>query len=289
MTPGRATLADKPVSSLGLGVSSLMAQPRFDEGRSLAIIEAAAEGGINHFDTAPSYGHGEERLGRFLKGRDRDAFVITSKVGTERSADGQRVRSFDPARMRSSLDGTLARLGVERLDVLYLHGPAEQDLNDEVIGFFEEEKARGRILRSGVNSFDAPVVAACAERPIDVVMLQYGLLDRRAEALVDRLDARGKTVVSGTILGQAAFRPATWIPRDRQSLWYLLRLAKNDPLFFRWAFRRPRFEGAEGMEAALAFILSRPKIASGLFGTTSPEHARDNAAAMRRLTAAEAR
>lgn len=279
---------DKQISPLGLGVSSLMAQAGFDEGRALAIIEASADGGINHFDTAPSYGQGEDRLGRFLNGRDRSLFVITSKVGTERSADGRRVRSFDPKRMRESLDGTLSRLGIAQLDVLYLHGPSVQDLGDDVIGFFEEEKARGRILRCGVNSFDAPVIEACVERPIDVVMLQYGLLDRSAESLVDRLDARGKTVISGTILGQAAFRPSTWLPRNRQSLWYMLRLLKNDPFFPRWALRPPRFEGAQGVEAALAFILTRPTIASGLFGTTSPDHAAANAAAMRRLAAAEA-
>lgn len=285
MMAQRKAIGGKPLSPLGLGVSSLMAQPGFDEGRALAIIEAAADGGINHFDTAPSYGHGEERLGRFLKSRDRASLVITSKVGTERSTDGGRVRSFDPVRMRASLDGTLARLGIAQLDVLYLHGPSEQDLGDDVIAFFEEEKARGRILNVGVNSFDASVIAACVERAIDVVMLQYGLLDRQVEPLVDRLNATGKTVISGTILGQAAFRPATWLPRNRHSLWYLLRLLKNDPFFARWALRPPRFEGKEGIEAALAFTLSRPGIASGLFGTTNPEHASANAAAMRRLAA----
>ena len=110
--------------------------------RASAVLEAAWDAGIRHFDTAPHYGIGlsERRLGAFLQTKPRDEFVISTKVGrilepvTPVEGDDMQhdfavpkthVRRYDYSAdgIRRSLDDSLERLGLDRVDVLYLHDP----------------------------------------------------------------------------------------------------------------------------------------------------------------------
>ena len=277
-TPDARTLPDgKPISALGFGCSSRWSQPSFPVELAAAMLEAAVANGINHFDTAPSYADGEARLGAFLRGRDPADFIISTKVGTE--AQTHR-RSFDPESMRSSFEGSLDRLGLRRVDILYLHGPSVTDLNHDVFAFFDDMKAAGRIGYCGVNSFDPAVVAACLDHPVDAVMLQYNLSDRRFDTLIEALAANSRIVIAGTILAQGTFDLKTFVPRNRTNLWYLLRALKNDPLFFIRASstaRRIARTGLDPHEAAVRFAISNPGLTSCLFGTSSTAHLIANA------------
>ena len=110
--------------------------------RAWAVLDAAWQAGIRHFDTAPHYGIGlsERRLGAFLQTKPRDEFVISTKVGrilepvTPVEGDDMQhdfavpkthVRRYDYSAdgIRRSLDDSLERLGLDRVDVLYLHDP----------------------------------------------------------------------------------------------------------------------------------------------------------------------
>lgn len=267
----------KPISALGFGCSSRWSKPSFPAEAAAAMLEAALANGINHFDTAPSYADGEARLGSFLRARDATGLVISTKVGTEA---GNHHRSFDPGRMRRSFDGSLNRLGVDRVDILYLHGPSIADLNTDVFRFFDALKAEGRIDYSGVNSFDPAVVARCVDAPIDAVMLQYSVSDQRFDRLIDQLADQGRIVIAGTILAQGIFDWKTFVPRDRASMWYLLRALKNDPLFPRRGLgiaRRIKRTGLDPHEAAVRFAVSNPNLTSCLFGTRSQAHLVANA------------
>lgn len=258
----------KAISSLGFGCSSIWSKPQFPQSEAMAILEAAVANGINHFDTAPSYADGEVRLGAFLAAREVGEFVVSTKVGTE---FGTHARSFDPARMRTSFEGSLARLGLERIDILYLHGPSEADLTPEVFAFLAELKRAGRISYSGVNSFDPEVLSALIDSPIDVVMLQFSIDDRSSAGVLERLHAAGKVIFAGTVLGQGIFDWKTFLPRDRTGLWYLLRALKKDPLFpirGRRLARRLQRTGLAPYEAAIRFAVSNPLITSSLFGTS---------------------
>lgn len=273
----------KPISALGFGCSSLWAKPGFGEARAQEVLEAAREGGINHFDTAPSYGagHGERRLGEFLARHGAGDFVVSTKVGGN-LIDGQVVRSFDLATVRRSFEGSLERLGVERVDMLYLHGPRAADLTDELLRFLEDEKARGRVGYSGMESGDLSIFARMSSTPLDVAMLHYNAVDQSAEPLIQSLVAAGKTIISGTSLAQAKFAFGTFVPRGKNSLWYALRMAKNDPLF--WlrgpgAARRLRKLRPSAHAAAIGFVTAHPLITSGLFGSSSPDHVAANAEA----------
>lgn len=273
----------KTVSALGFGCSSIWAKAGFDEGRAFAILDALVAEGVNHLDTGPSYGEGlgEARLGEWLKGKDAASLVITTKIGTN-LVDGRIERGFAPDLVLRSLEGSFERLGLDRVDILYLHGPAVEDLGAPVFDLFDRLKADGRITWCGVNSFDNPVLMKTAQSPVDVAMLQYNVADFRNRAAMEALVAAGKLVMSGTALARARFSPASFLPTSPAKLWYLLRLMRQEPLFpitgLRLA-RRLRETGKDPAEAALQYLVGHPQIVSSLFGTSSVEHARANARA----------
>lgn len=276
----------KPISRLGFGCSSIWSKPHFDPQLAQDILTLAVNEGINYFDTAPSYAEGELRLGQFLRAGNRSDLVISTKVGT--SAD--QTRSFRPEDMQASFEASLQRLGVEKVDILYLHGPSQADLNPEVFAFFETLKRQGKITYSGVNSFDPDVVYACKDVQIDCVMLQYSVADARFDGIIEQLRGAGKVVIGGTILGQGVFNLSAFVPRDRKSLWYLLRALKNDPLFV-WSGWRLRCRlartGLPLHEAAVRFAVSNTSLVSCVFGSSRLENVRKNAVAARRILAPE--
>jgi aryl-alcohol dehydrogenase-like predicted oxidoreductase len=279
-----------PISSFGLGCSSYWAKHSYPAGQAVALVQRAYALGINHFDTGPSYeaGEAERRLGTAIRGLDRESLVISTKAGTYCDADGRKLRSFEPARIRAGVLESLTRLGLARIDVLYLHGPSVRDLSTEVIECLQELKAGGAVTYSGVNSFDRAVLARLVDLPMDMVMPQYNVFDVSCAAEIEALKRAGKTIISGTALGQGVIDFQALLPTDKKSLWYLLRKVKNDPLFplTRWRARR-RFAAAarSPLEAALLFLLKSTAITSSVFGTTSIAHLEENVAAAARMGA----
>ncbi|GLS97666.1 aldo/keto reductase [Piscinibacter gummiphilus] len=264
----------------------MWAKPEFPEPLAMALLEAAVGDGLNYLDTGPSYanGEGERRLGTFLHRQSLPDVIVSTKVGTNFDGSGRRTRSFEVRDMERSFTDSLARLGREQVDILYLHGPSLKDLRDEVFRFLEAEKSRGRIVWSGVNSFEMDVLDACVDSPIDALMIQYNVADLRAERLLPQFRARGKIVVSGTALARAIYDPRTFLPRDRAGLWYLLRALKGDPLFIARGRRLKRVieqTGDTGARAAMRFVAGHPLIHSATFGTTKLDHMRSNIEAAR--------
>jgi aryl-alcohol dehydrogenase-like predicted oxidoreductase len=278
----RALPNGKRISALGFGCSSLWAKPGFDDERAQDILVAANDGGINHFDTSPSYGEGtgERRLARFLKGRDATSFVVSTKVGNN-LIEEKIQRGFDRGLIEKSFLASLKRLGLDHVDVLYLHGPSVEDLQrDDVSRFFEDQKRAGRISYSGVETTSIDVLRRLTQAPIDVVMPHFNVANQKIGSLVSEFVSVGKTVFSGTILAQMKFDLSTFIPTNRQSFWYLLRMAKNDSLFW-WRgpalARKLQKTGRSPREAAIAFVVDHPHITSGLFGSSNPRHVAQNA------------
>jgi aryl-alcohol dehydrogenase-like predicted oxidoreductase len=279
------TLPDgKAISALGFGCSSLWAKASFDEVRAQEVLEAAILGGISHFDTSPSYGQGlaEQRLGRFLADRDATRLVISTKVGNNLVGD-QIERGFSYDAMTASFEGSLKRLGLQRVDVVYLHGPSLAEMTSgDVLRFFEHQKRAGRIGYSGVESRLSEVIAAVGNTPHDAVMPHFHVAHHGMAECLQKLSDAGKIVISGTVLAQMQFDWRTFFPKDRRSTWYLARLLKSDPLFWCKAPRLAKRLQATGLsprEAAIAFVLRHPAVTSGLFGSSNPEHVTANAAA----------
>ncbi|WP_052664832.1 aldo/keto reductase [Nitriliruptor alkaliphilus] len=216
---GRTRLA---VTELGFGGASLgnLYRPT-DEGTGRAAVEAAYEAGIRYFDTAPHYGLGlsEERLGRALAGVPREDYVLSTKVGRlldrnpNPTGSDLEVGGFDvpdtwirrwdfSARgVRTSLERSLQRLGVDRVDIVYVHDPddhVDQTIAEAVPALVElREQGIIGAVGVGMNQWEAPL-RIVEETDVDVVMLagRWTLLDRSSRPLLDACAARQVSVVA---------------------------------------------------------------------------------------------
>jgi D-threo-aldose 1-dehydrogenase len=183
-------------------------------------IHAAWQAGIRYFDTAPHYGLGlsERRLGQALKHFPRDEFVVSSKVGrllvpnphpTGRDTEGfavpdnlRRERDYSRDGVLRSIDDTLARTGLDRLDVVYVHDPDDywQQAATEAIPTLADLRSQGVVGAIGAGLNQSPMLARfLRETPVDLVMMagRYTLLEQ--DALDDALAtaaAEGKSVVA---------------------------------------------------------------------------------------------
>jgi D-threo-aldose 1-dehydrogenase len=220
---GRRKLGSTPVelTELGFGASTIgnlyRVTPATD---AAAAVDAAWEAGLRYFDTAPHYGLGlsERRLGAALRGRPRDEYVVSSKVGRllvpneePRGVDSEGFvvrddlrRQWDFSRdgVLRSIEDTLERTGLDRLDLVYLHDPDDhwRQAADEAMPALAELRDQGVIgaIGAGMNQ-SAMLARFLRETAADVVMLagRYTLLDQ--SALDDVLPAAqelGKSVVA---------------------------------------------------------------------------------------------
>src|SRR5690606_13653150 len=117
-------------------------------------------------DTGPMYaaGEAERRLGLALRDRDRERLVIMSKAG-EAARPGA-PKDFSAAAIERSVEGSLRRLGVERLDLLWLHGCPRSEWDDALRDALDRIKSRGLARAVGLNSFDTDDIDASIDAPL---------------------------------------------------------------------------------------------------------------------------
>jgi D-threo-aldose 1-dehydrogenase len=234
---------------LGLGTAALagLFEP-VDEDVALATIDRAWERGVRFFDTAPLYGFGqaERRLGRALAGRPREDYVVATKVGRLLRADvppepGEStwrgvppltpVFDFSADGVLRSLEESLQRLGLDRVDVVHIHDPDEhyeQSLTEAypAVAALRDEGVIGAV-GVGMNQVELPVQFA-HDTDVDCFLVagRYTLLDRSAASeLLPLCRERGISVIAGGVLnsgilaGGSTFdyrpAPAEWVERAR--------------------------------------------------------------------------
>jgi aryl-alcohol dehydrogenase-like predicted oxidoreductase len=273
------------VSEIGLGCASWWGKPAFQERDAVALVHAALDHGVTLFDTGSSYslGEAEPRLGRALSGRDLSRIVVASKAGTFH-AGGRRIgRDFRPAAIAASVERSLANLGVESLGLLQLHGPTVADLTPELMDTLEGLRRRGLFRALGANSFDPVVIEHLIGMPaIDAVMLDYNVLRPEREPLIARAAAAGKGVLAGMALAMGHTGGQVLKLRSPRDVWYALRALKNHRRDIadgaRFGFLH-QLDGMSGSQAALAYVLANPGVASAVIGTTRMPHLIENVAA----------
>lgn len=171
------------VSSLGLGC---MGMSEFygarDDAESLRVLDRAIEIGITFLDTADMYGpfHNEELLGRFLASR-RPQVTLATKFGIVRKP-GEYARSVDnsPAYARAAVEASLTRLGVERIDLYYVHRVDQTRPIEEVMGALSDLVTEGKIGHIGLSEVSADTLRrAHAVHPVTAVQTEYSLWDPR--------------------------------------------------------------------------------------------------------------
>jgi aryl-alcohol dehydrogenase-like predicted oxidoreductase len=182
----RRTLGtDFTVSALGLGCMGMSEfyGPR-DDDNSLRVLHEAAELGIDFLDTADMYGphHNEELIGRFLNETSAPMNVAT-KFGIVR-APGEYRRSLDngPDYARQVCEGSLQRLGIERIDLYYVHRVAQDRPIEETMEGLARLVNEGKIARIGLCEVSAETLRrAHAVHPVAAVQTEYSLWSREPE------------------------------------------------------------------------------------------------------------
>lgn len=222
------------LTEIGLGAAQLGNLHRVTtEDEVVETVDTAWDGGIRYFDTAPHYGVGlsERRLGERLRDRPRDEFVISTKVGRllvpspqtahERDpqgfdvpADPMRVWDFSRDGILRSVEASLARTGLDRLDILYLHDPDDhfEQASTEGIGALIELREQGvvRAVGAGMNHAD-PLAELIRRADVDVVMCagRFTLLDDSAAAeLLPLARERGVGIVAAGVFNSGLLSTA---------------------------------------------------------------------------------
>jgi D-threo-aldose 1-dehydrogenase len=193
-----------------------------DDDTAAGMLQAAWDCGVRSFDTAPHYGAGlsERRLGAFLRDRPRGAYTVSTKVGrllvdTDEDTEGvdgyhggdrkRRVRDYSRDGVLRSLEESLRRLGLDRVDTVYVHDPDE--FVDEAVGQACPALVRLRdegVVRhvgAGMNHV-APLLRIVRETAVDKIMVagRYTLLDRSAgDDLLPACQERGVRVVAAGV------------------------------------------------------------------------------------------
>lgn len=300
--PAGATDIDLTVLGFGGSMLGNLYRATTDE-QGVDAVDTAWQAGVRYFDTAPHYGLGlsERRLGRFLAQRPRDDFVVSTKVGrrlvddpsgaTRRDdagfdvpASARRVWDFSRDGVLRSLDSSLERLGMDRVDVVYLHDPDDHWERAVGEGFpaLAQLRAEGvvRAIGAGMNQ-SAMLARFVRETDMDVVMIagRYTLLEQGA--LPDLLPAtleRGVAVVAASVFNSGVLAS----PRPAPGAKYNYAAAPQDLLdrARRMAAVCER-HGTTLPAAALHFPLGHPAVSSVVIAVKDGAEMRANAAAFR--------
>lgn len=291
------------IPALGYGAANVGNLFReLSDDQAHAVLEAAWDSGIRYYDTAPHYGLGlsERRLGAFLRTKPRDEYVLSTKAGRllrpnpDHVAGGldtdndffvaddlRRVWDFSADGIRASLDESRERLGIERIDILYLHDPERHDLAlalAEAFPALEALRAEGQVERIGIGAMTADALAAAVRgADLDTIMVagRYTLLEQPAAA-----EVIPACVETGTGIVAASVFNSGLLARDEpqrdgryeygalpEELWErLLRIAAVC-----------RAHGVPLPAAAIQYPLRSAVVQSVVVGGSRPEQLRQNA------------
>ncbi len=267
----------KQISRLGFGASSYWAKPYFPIIDAEAALTRAYHGGINYYDCSPSYaaGEAERRLSTVVQLFSREDIILSSKFGAHTSKAGAIYKDFRPELMKKSVEASLQRLGTTYLDILFLHGPKFGDITADVVDEMQTLKNLGLVKAIGVLSDDPDILLRSLDLPLDANMIHFNAVDQRAALFLADPRAHDRLIINTTILAQGIFDLKSFLPRNRKSLWYLLRTLKNNPLFFR-NYLDIKLEASRRKLSAIDVVIERsfanPRIASGLFGSTKAKN-----------------
>ena len=298
----RVRLGTLEVTSIGLGSAPLggLFAPVSDADAE-ATIERAWSLGVRFFDTAPLYGFGlaERRLGGFLRRQQRDSFVISTKVGRLlRTADGVPVDDdhnkgtprarpqfdFSYDGVMRSVDESLGRLGLDRVDVLLVHDP-DDHYDAAVRGAFralERLRDDGTVAAIGAGMNQSEMLARFAEAvPVDCFLLagRYTLLDQDAlTALFPLCLAKNIGIILGGIYNSGILanpRTAAKFNYEDADPTLVARALELDALC--------REHGTELKAAAIQFSMAHPAVTVALQGARSADEVADNIAMAEKL------
>lgn len=275
------------VSAIGFGCMGLVGwygSRNDDEAR--ATLLAAAEAGIDHFDTAASYQLGENEIfvGRTL-GSLRGRLFLATKCGLARNTDGSVRVDNSPETIRSSCDASLQRLGTDYIDLFYLHRIDKSVPIEESTGALGELVKAGKIRHAGLSECSETTLRrACKVLPIAAVQSEYSIWSRDPEdGMLAACEELGVSFVAYSPLGRGFlagnFRRAAELPANdhRRTHPRFQDDAADGNAALVAAVEYVAAElGATAAQVAIAWVLSRSPRVLTIPGMKTREHLMDN-------------
>jgi D-threo-aldose 1-dehydrogenase len=289
------------LTTLGFGAASIGGlYTEVPDAVGIDVARQAYDAGVRYFDVAPIYGYGnsERRLGAALSDRQRDHFVLSTKVGRLLRADapsdpGQTFEgitdyfykgtppvnpTFDFSRdgILRSLEDSLERLRVDRVDILYLHDPDDhwREAIEDAYPVLHDLRADGVVKAIGAGMNQSEMLARFArEGDFDVFLCagRYTLLDQEAlDDLLPTCVSRGISIVVGGVMNSGLL--ANPVPGARFNY-----VPVEDPVLRRAQHLQSVCEdfGVPLRAAAMQFPLAHPAVVSVLAGVRTGEHLAD--------------
>jgi aryl-alcohol dehydrogenase-like predicted oxidoreductase len=234
------------VSAVGLGCMSMGIADVYtssvqDDAEAVAVIHRALDLGVNLLDTADIYGDSERQVGKALRGR-RDQAVVATKFGFTNQRPGEEERiNGSPEYVRHACDASLQRLGIENIDLYYLHRVDPNVPIEETVGAMADLVRNGKVRHLGLSEVSPETLRrAHAVHPIAAVQTEYSPWSRDPEdALLPTLRELGVAFVAYSPLGRGLLAGRFRSIDD---------LAPDD-----WRRGNPRFQG-ENLERNLALV-----------------------------------
>ena len=262
--------------------------PSPPEDQVLQAIRTVFDCGIDWIDTAEVYGRGrsEELVGRAVAGR-RDQILVASKVAPSPAGSG-----FRADQVRAACEGSLRRLGTDRLDLYQLHWPGESGVPiEETWGAMAALVDDGLVRYLGVSNFDRGLIERCEGiRHVDSLQQEFSMLQLRDRDLIRWCGEQGIGVLSYAPLAYGLLTGAITAASRFGSGDVRAGEEGDDDLFAPGNLEanletvqalRPIAErlGITLAQLALAWNVHQPGVTSAIAGTRNPEHVRSNAAA----------
>jgi L-galactose dehydrogenase len=270
------------VSALSFGASSLGGVFRdIDEQAGIRAVHMALDLGINLFDVSPYYGltKAETVLGRALQGIARDKYILATKCGRYGANLGD--FDFSVPRVIRSVDESLARLGVDHLDIIQVHdmefGDARQ-IVEETVPALVKVKESGKSRFVGLSGLPLPLFVKVIEQlpPCTVdTILSYCHYELNDTALLDVLpfmEQHGVGAINASPLGMGLLSlrgTPDWHPAPEK----VKQLCRQ-------AAEHCQSKGASIITLAMQFSVAQERIATTLFGTANPENVKRNVACL---------
>jgi len=296
-------LGNTKVHPVGLGCMSLSGfYGPSSEAEAQRLLACALDLGVTFLDTANAYGLGESenRIGRFLaEDRSRRAKItLATKFSITRDAEGKRFIDNSEAHMIASLDASLKRLGVDHVDLYYVHRLDARFPIEETVGALAAQVEKGKIGAIGLSEMAPDTLRrACAVHPIAAMQSEYSLWTRAPElGMLQACRELGVAFVAFSPVARGALGGRV---RDVEALG-LSDFRRGNPRFtgLNWQRNLARIDaylelarslGRDPCELAIAWVLAQGQHVLAIPGTRYPENlAADARAADKPLTPAEA-
>jgi aryl-alcohol dehydrogenase-like predicted oxidoreductase len=286
------------VSVVGLGCNNFGG--RLDSEGTAAVVQAALDAGINFFDTADIYGQGksEEYLGRALGDR-RDDVVIATKFGNAMEGQGS---GASPTYIRVAVEGSLRRLGTDRIDLYQLHTPDANTPIADTLGTLGDLVHEGKVLEIGCSNFsleqlrEAEAAVRGTATPFVSVQNQFSMLVREPEReILPECNRTGLAflpyfpLASGLLSGK--FRQGRPIPEGTRlsgGARSTQLLTSHNLALVEQLIKFAKARGHTILDLAFSWLLSHKPVASVIAGAMTPAQVRANAGTVRwQLSAGE--